>query len=105
MLLETILDERILEFLNTDRRQKIAPTARREEKIICRKEGVFKVSPQFLLLLTQIFTSLAEDQGFATRKMSSEHVATFGKKLIGHSFCTCEKLEKYPTNSTTAKDV
>ena len=45
-----------------------------------RKEGVFRFPPT----LTQIFTSLAGDQGFGTRKMSSEHVATFGIKLIGH---------------------
>ena len=51
-----------------------------KKKIICGKEGVFRFPPT----LTQIFTSLAGDQGFGTRKMSSEHVATFGIKLIGH---------------------
>ena len=69
-----------MEFLNTNRkRAKLHCKKERKKSFVEKKE--FFVSPP---TLTQIFTSLAGDQGFGTRKMSSEHVATFGIKLIGH---------------------
>ena len=68
MLLETIQDEN-LGIPEYHQKAKLHTTrARKKGKIIWEKER-----QQF----SPLFTS-------GTRKMSSEHVATFGKKLIGH---------------------